>query len=262
VDLWTRLAQIEWVKFISLVMSAISLAISAAVANFTVFRQVDELKLVINNNPGIAPERKGLDFFGPLLLTFINSGNRTIEITDVTLFVIQPPVLLPEARECGYNKGPLAVRAGFALGDYYQPIDHTAPPEQPNDSDLATYAYAFSEKPFPVNVGEIVYKRFEISSLKQKLIPLTHANGSQKGAASVCLQIKMTSVDSDLVSRIALSTNSWTYADARRLGGPAGTISYFNSDGPITILENRNSWFSETTAELLSWWKQFLLRQN
>jgi hypothetical protein len=259
--IWDSFRGLEWLKFISLFLSVISLLISAAVANVTVFRQLDELKIVINDSPSAIPKNNELMLYGPLSLSFVNSGNRTIEINDLALYVIQPPAETTQIAGCGYDRGPLAMPADYSLGDYYQPIDKTVAPEKPTDKDISTYTYWIDEKPFSIRANEISFKKYEISNAKKVLkhdqgvpLALTNVNRSQKGNATVCLEMRITSADKSLVSGMILSTDTWEYQNPRIVSGPSGAVWYFNTQGPVVILDDEHSiifeWFISTYSGL------------
>jgi hypothetical protein len=72
-----------WAGVIGTITGVLALIVAALTAYFTIFQQLDELKVAIGHAPAVAIRPNGdLWIIGPLEITFINSGNRSVAVTD------------------------------------------------------------------------------------------------------------------------------------------------------------------------------------
>jgi hypothetical protein len=72
-----------WAGVIGTITGVLALIVAALTAYFTIFQQVDDLKVAIGNAPSVTMKPNGdLWIIGPLEITFINSGNRGVAITN------------------------------------------------------------------------------------------------------------------------------------------------------------------------------------
>jgi hypothetical protein len=71
-----------WAGVIGTVTGVLALIVAALTAYLTIFQQVDDLKVAIGNAPSVGMKDGDLWIIGPLEITFINSGNRSVAITN------------------------------------------------------------------------------------------------------------------------------------------------------------------------------------
>jgi|ERR1700730_3935664 len=234
----------NWGNVISIGISLGSFIVSGAVAYVTVFRQVDEMRAIVDSMPAVVPHRNGLALVGPISLSFINSGTRTVSITRIYLVLVQPPKKTDVVEACGeQQQGSLAHAPGADLGDYYSSAYY-----QPTTADdkkrLADFErqmtnYEFNVEPFSIKPGEILYKGLEIK--KDDLIKFTSENGPPEGKADLCLGLEIINAKEKLVSGLALTRNEWKFIGGENSDGAEGFASYYSGTGPFVILNSRYS---------------------
>jgi hypothetical protein len=85
-----------WAGVIGAITGVLALLVAGLTAYFTIFEQVDDLKVAFGKLPGATVKPNGdLWIIGPLEITFINSGNRSVAITNV--WAMATPLKSPDA---------------------------------------------------------------------------------------------------------------------------------------------------------------------
>jgi hypothetical protein len=119
---WLRKRRSEWQKLplkdkITISISVLALLVSGMTAYFTVARQADDLRVVIERTPAVFLTEKKLSILSDQQLTFINSGNRPVAVTGITL-VVSPTGLdktcvhPDELFSLNYEVEPFVVKSG------------------------------------------------------------------------------------------------------------------------------------------------------
>lgn len=76
--------------WISITLSILALTVSLGSTYFTIFRETDDLRVIINVLPMLSEKDNRTTLYDDQDLTFINSGNRAAAVTRVALFVSKP----------------------------------------------------------------------------------------------------------------------------------------------------------------------------
>jgi len=84
-------------QYITLIISCLAFLVSAGTAYFNIIRQTDDVRLVTPQAPFVVIDDQGmLGVSGQQQITFINSGNRDVAVTGITLVLFKlrapPPV--------------------------------------------------------------------------------------------------------------------------------------------------------------------------
>jgi hypothetical protein len=204
------------------------------------FRQVDEMRVIVDSMPGLSPHRKGLQLIGPIALSFSNSGTRTVAITDMYLVVVQPPKKANDVEACGEGLGSLAHEPGADVGDWYYPIDHTAivtDKESAAEFDRQLTWYELGVEPFIVEAHQIAFKKLPVH--REQFIEFTSQNRQAKGKADLCLELDLIYANKKLRAGLALTGNEWEFVGDEKSDEAEGFASYYSGTGPFVILDNR-----------------------
>ena len=161
--------------WISTILSCLALGVSGFTAYFNILQQTDDVRIVSSSQPIVVFDDKGtLGLAGQQQITFINSGNRDVAVTDVTLAVMRlntPPVTNSQCSEL-------------------------------RNFQVANLVYDF--EPFIVTPGQIIIKKFDQTSFPQwktdkvdgsRKFLISPSNVVRGDAVVTCLRISMTTPD-------------------------------------------------------------------
>lgn len=219
--------------WISTTIALVALLISGATAYFSILQPTDDVRIVASSQPIVVfDDKRTLGLAGPQQITFINSGNRDVAVTDITLTVMRLDAKPVTNSQCSQLRN-------------YQ---------------VANLVYDF--EPFIVTPGKIAIKKFDATKFDQTNLPqwktdkvdssrkyLVSPSNIDKGDVVVtCLRISMTTPDT-IVSDVYAPKHYVTIDDFPS-ENPSPTSLLLNVNKPYPIVFQKQSRLSEAVHDM------------